>query len=156
MPASAIWIRSLPLSATPSLANKYVPCSVALEHLAAAASGAALSSAANAFPAPARANADNRVNVPMRFFMSPPAILSGAVRAAGGCSRRASRKSTVKQSSADQYTSSMVGYSRLVSADRRFLNHARKGLINLRILLAKSLQGDNRKPYSALWLSLSG
>src|SRR4051794_20318736 len=24
------------------------------------------------------------------------------------------------------------------------------------ILLAKSLQGDNRKPYSALWLSLSG
>ena len=38
------------------------------------------------------------------------------------------KKSTVKQSNADEYTSSLVEYSRLVSVDRRFLNHAREEL----------------------------
>src|SRR5262245_44307201 len=45
-------------------------------------------------------------------------------RAAGGCSRRTSPKSTGKQSNADKYTSSLLEFSRLVSADRRFFNHA--------------------------------
>src|SRR3954464_9608349 len=81
MPALANGIRSLPLSASPSLANKYVPCSVASEHLAAAASGAALPSAANTFPAPARAKGSNVANAAMRTLIVYPPVPVETTRA---------------------------------------------------------------------------
>src|SRR4051794_4948576 len=55
----------------PLVANRYIPRSVASEHVA-GASDTAPASAASALPAPASASGNSRANVPTWFLMSPP------------------------------------------------------------------------------------
>src|SRR3954453_23260020 len=61
----------------PLVANRYVPRSVASEHLT-GASGAAEASAASALPTPARANGNDKASAPTWFFMSPPRMLASS------------------------------------------------------------------------------
>ena len=62
----------------------------------------------SALPAPARVSGNERANAPRWLFMSPPPNSSDAVRAAGGCSRRTTRKSTVKRSNAEGHPADAV------------------------------------------------
>src|SRR5689334_2104510 len=58
----------------PLVANRYVPRSVASEHVA-GVSAVAPASAASALPAPASASGNSRANILTWLFMSPPRML---------------------------------------------------------------------------------